>query len=153
MVKKIRFVGISLLVISTIWMGCSLTKVKPTTITKHNVCLLKGTWEGSSTFGGVANKIQAPTTMEIYNDAVPLRGKLTIHNAPPAVPNLSAAKPNTLSGDVTIEFRDGNINESGNFVGKQGEKHFELTLIVGQKLKMDGWIYYASLNPSVTLSR
>jgi len=151
MEKKIRFVGISLLVISTIWMGCSMTKVKPTTITEHNVCLLKGKWEGSSTFGSVANKIQASTTMEIYNDTLPLKGKLTIHNAPPAVPNLSAAKPNT--GDVTIEFRDGNINGSGNFVGKQGEKHFELTLMIGPKLKMDGWIYYASLNPSVTLSR
>jgi len=153
MKKAIRFVGISLLLISITWIGCSTAKIKPTTITNHNICLLKGTWEGVTSFGGVANTIRVPTTMEIYNDTVPLRGRLTMHNVPPTVPNLPAARPNVLSGDVTIEFRDGDVNESGNFVGKQGENHFELTLKVGQKLKMDGWIYYASLNPSVSLTR
>jgi hypothetical protein len=150
--KAIRFVGISLLLVSTIWMGCSTTKIKPTPITKSNSCLLKGKWEGSTTFGSVANTTRVPTTMEIYNDTVPMKGKLTMHNVPPAVFNLFVPKPKTLSGDATIEFGDGNINERGNFVGKQGENYFELTLAIGQKLKMDGWIYYLSLNPSVTLS-
>lgn len=153
MKKAIRFVGISLLLISITWIGCSTAKIKPTTITNHNICLLKGTWEGVTSFGGVANTIRVPTTMEIYNDTVPLKGKLTMHNVPPVVFNYMNPKPKTLSGDVTIEFKDGIINESGNFVGRQGENYFELTLKVGQRLKMDGWIYYASLNPSVSLTR
>ncbi len=151
--KTIRFFGISLLLVSIIWMGCVTSKLKPTTITKHNVCLLKGKWEGLTTSGNVATNIRVPTTMEIYNDTVPLKGKLTMHNVPPAVFNLFVPKPKTLSGDVTIEFRDGDINESGNLVGKQGENHFELTLRIGEKMKMDGWIHYASLNPIVTLSK
>ena len=150
--KAIRFVGISLLLVSTIWIGCSLTKTKPTTITKSNTCLLKGKWEGVTSFGSVANNVRVPTTMEIYNDTVPLKGKLTMHNVPPAVFNLFVPKPNTLSGDATIEFVDGNINERGNLVGKQGGNYFELTLVVGPKLRMDGWIYYLSLNPSLTLN-
>ncbi len=152
--KAIRFVGMGLLLVSIIWMGCSTAKIKPEPITKGNMSLLKGKWEGSSTFGSVATKIQVPATMEIYNETVPLKGKLTMHNVPPAVFNLLASKPKTLSGDASIEFGDGNINERGNLVGKQGENHFELTLKIGPKLKMDGWIYYSSLNPtSLTLSR
>lgn len=149
--KVIRFVGISLLLVSTIWMGCIYSKMNPTTITNSNTCLLKGKWEGLATFGGVANRIRVPTTMEIYNDTVPLKGKLTMHNVPPAVSNLFVPRPKTLSGDATIEFGDGNINERGNFVGKQGENYFEFTLVIGPKLRMDGWIYYLSSNPSVTL--
>ncbi len=150
--KVIRFVGISLLLVSIVWMGCSSVKTKPTTITKSNVCLLKGKWEGLTTFGGVASNIRVPTTLEIYNNTVPLKGKLTMHNLPPAVSNLFVPRPNTLSGNATIEFGDGNINERGNLVGKQGENYFELTLMMGPKMRMDGWIYYLSLNPSVTLS-
>jgi len=156
MEKVIRFVGISLLLVSTIWMGCSSTKIKPETITNYNICLLKGKWEGLSTFGSVSNNVRVPTTMEIYNETVPLKGKVTMHNVPPAVFNLFVPRPKTLSGDVTIEFGNGNINERGNFVCKQGENYFELALIIGppqQKLGMNGWIYYSSLNPSVTLSR
>jgi hypothetical protein len=149
--KAIRFVGISLLLVSTIWMGCSYTKIKPATMTKTDTCLLKGKWEGLASFGSVANNIRVPTTMEIYNDTVPLKGKLTMHNVPPAVFSLFVPKPKTLSGDATIEFVDGNINERGNFVGKQGGNSFELTLMIGPKLKMNGWIYYLSLNPSLTL--
>lgn len=151
--KVIRFVGISLLLVSTMWMGCFLIKKEPTTITNYNISLLRGKWEGLSTFGSVSSNIRVPTTMEIYNDTVPLKGKLTMHNVPPAVFNRFVPRPNTLSGDATIEFGDGNINERGNFVVKQGENYFELTLKIGQKLRMDGWIYYLSLNPSVTLSR
>ncbi|MGZ3495251.1 MAG: hypothetical protein ACXU9L_12230 [Thermodesulfobacteriota bacterium] len=153
MEKVIRFVGISLLVVSIIWMGCSSAKIKPSPITKYNIPLLKGKWEGLSTFGSVSSNLRVPTTMEIYNETVPLKGKLTMHNVPPAVFNPSVPRPNTLSGDVTIQFGDGNINENGNLVGKQGENHFELTLKIGQKLRMDGWIYYSNLNPSVTVSR
>ena len=155
--KIIRFVSISLLLVSTIWMGCIYTKMKREPITNYNISLLKAKWEGLTTFGSVANSIRVPTTMEIYNDTVPMKGKLTMHNVPPAVFNLFVPKPKTLSGDATIEFGDGNINERGNFVGKQGENSFELTLIIAptmeQKLRMDGWIYYSSLNPSLTLSR
>jgi len=151
--KAIRFVGISLLLVSIIWMGCSTTKIKPSPITKYSTPLLKGKWEGLSTFGGVSSNIRVPTTMEIYNETVPLKGKLTMHNVPPTVFNPSVPRPNTHSGDVTIQFGDGNINENGNLVGKQGENHFELTLFIGQKLRMDGWIYYSNLNPSVTVSR
>ncbi len=151
--KAIRFVGMGLLLVSIIWMGCSTAKIKPEPITKGNMSLLKGKWEGSSTFGSVATKIQVPATMEIYNETVPLKGKLTMHDVPPAVFNLLASKPKTLSGDASIEFGDGNINERGSFVVKQGENHFELTLKIGPKLRMDGYIHYSSLNPSVTLSR
>ncbi len=154
--KMIRLVAISLLILSTIWMGCYSTKAKPTTIDNYNISLLKGKWEGLSTFGNVANSIRVPTTMEIYNDAVPLKGKLIIHNVPPSVLSKIAAKPGASSGDATIEFRDGNINEQGHLVGKQGENYFEAALWippVGQKLKMDGWIYYSSLNSSMTLNR
>ena len=151
--RVIRFVGISLLLVSIVWMGCSAAKIKPATITTGNISLLRGKWEGLTTFGGVANNIRVPTSMEIYNDTVPLKGKLTMHNVPPTVFNLFVPRPNTLSGDVTIEFGDGNVNERGNFVGKQGENYFELTLMIGPKMRMDGWVYYLSSNPSLTLSR
>lgn len=156
MKKVICFVGTSLLLISIISMACVSTKIKPEAITNYNMCLLKGKWEGSSTFGSVANSIQVPTTMEIYNETVPLKGKLTMHNVPRTLLtqlNQLPAKP-TPSGDVTFEFRDGNINEQGNFMSNQRENHIELTLkIGGAKLRMDGLIHLSSLNSSVTLSR
>ncbi len=154
--KLIRFVAISLLILSTIWIGCYSTKAKPTTITNYNMSLLKGKWEGLSTFGNVTSSVRVPTTMEIYNDTVPLKGKLTIHNVPPAVLSKIPSKLGTPSGDATIEFKDGSINEQGHLVGKQGENYFEAALWippVGQKLKMDGWINYSSLNSSMTLNR
>ncbi len=156
MEKLIRFVGISLLLVSTMCMGCFLRNKEPSTITNYNIFLLKGKWEGFTTFGSVVNTIRVPTTMEIYNGTVPLKGKLTMHNVPPAVFNLFVPKPKALSGDAAIEFGDGNINERGNFVVKQGENYFELALWFGEhgkKLRMDGWIQYLSLNSSVTLSR
>jgi hypothetical protein len=61
MEKATRFVSMGLLLVSTIWMGCS--SVLPTTITKNNVSVLKGKWEGLMTFGSAAN-IRVPTTME-----------------------------------------------------------------------------------------
>lgn len=154
--KMIRFVAIGLLIFSTIWMGCYSTKAKPTTITNYNMSLLKGKWEGLSTFGNVTNSVRVPTTMEIYNDTLPLKGKLTIHNVPPSVLSKIVAKPGTSSVDATIEFKDGNINEQGHLVGMQGENYFEAALWippVGQKLKMDGWIRYSSLNSSMSLNR
>ncbi len=154
----IRFAGIGLLLVSTMWVGCFRMNVlknkEPATITNYNMCLLKGKWEGSTTFGSVGNNYQVPTTMEIYNETVPLKGKLTMHKVPPAVFNLFVPKPKTLSGDATIEFGDGNINERGNFVVKQGENYLELNMkTTPSLLRMDGLIYYCSLNSSVTLSR
>ncbi len=158
--KWIHVVGIGLLLVSTMWMGCFRMNVfknkQPSTITNYSVFLLKGKWEGSTTFGNVANSIRVPTTMEIYNDTVPLKGKLTMHNVPPAVFNLFVPKPKTLSGNATIEFRDGNINEHGNLLVKQGENYFELSLWIeeqGNKLRMEGLIHYLSLIPSVTLKQ
>ena len=152
--KVIRFVGISLLLFSTMWMGCFLSPRQQSTITNYNICLLKGKWEGSATFGSVGNNHKVPTTMEIYNETVPLKGKLTMHHVPPAVFNLFVPKPKTFSGDATMEFEDGTINESGNLLVKQGENYFELNLkIAPNQLRLDGSIYYLSLNPSVRLSR
>ena len=77
--------------------------------------------------------------MEIYNETVPLKGKLTMHHVPPAVFNLFVPKPKTFSGDATMEFEDGTINESGNLMVKQGENYFELNLKIAPKqLRMDG---------------
>lgn len=156
MKKLIRFVAVSLLLVSTMWMGCIFKNREPSAITHYNMFLLKGKWEGFTTFGSVASSIRIPTTMEIYNDNVPLKGKLTMHHVPPAVSNLFVPKPKTLSGDAIIEFADGTINERGNLAVKQGENYFEFPLWFverGTKMRMDGPLHYLSLNSSVTLIR
>ncbi len=144
MKKLICLVGIGLLLVSMVLLGCaSMTSGPKTAITTSNVSMLKGKWSGWTTFMNYQDKPMV-TTVEFTNATVPLTGRITIDfsNAP-QVANVFPADAKMAGGTVlSIEFKNGRISDQGTIIGTTGENFLELTLRSGEKMKMNGWFYY-----------
>jgi hypothetical protein len=149
MKKTICLVGIGILLVSMVLMGCAPVK---TTITKSNLSALKGTWEGWTTFSSVqTNPIL--TTLQITNDTVPVQGRITLNNLPRGVAVLFPADAVTAGGNVTIDFKNGLISDQGTLIGQTGQNFLEFTLLAGEKMKMNGWFYYNGTKGTVDLTK
>jgi hypothetical protein len=141
MKKGIFLTGVSLALISMVLLGCASLQVQKTAVTKANLAMVKGTWSGWTTFSSYQSN-PVLTTMEIYNDAVPLQGKIVLNSLPDRVAASFPADAKTAGNDVTIDFKNGKISDQGTLIGQTGENFLELTLLVGEKTKMSGWFYY-----------
>jgi hypothetical protein len=150
MKKRICLVGIGLLFVSVVMMGCA--PVQKTIITKSNLPTLKGTWQGWTTFSSVPSS-PIRTTMQITNDTVPVRGWITLENLPGAVASIFPADAKTAGNNVTIDFKNGMISDQGTLIGQTGQNFLELTLSVGEKMKMNGWFYYYAAKGTVELTK
>jgi hypothetical protein len=84
-------------------------------------------WAGTLEFGAF-DVASAPASLEILNDKVPLKGKLTVKNVPDAVANnLGIMSDGTFQGDNGILTTQGTIlwtGSAGGFfeIGPGGEK-------------------------------
>jgi len=118
--------------------SCATVPKKP--ITKSDLSDLKGKWEGTrTTLGGVT----ALTDLEIYNDTLPLKGKLMVHNI---------LVRGTTYRTETLEFNNGGINKEGNFMLQHGDNVFELSLYKGEgKMKLEGEYYYRGFRGKLVL--
>jgi len=129
--KKIVSLG-CIVLLSTLMalVSCATLPNKP--ISKSDLPSLKGKWEGQRTTGaGTA----ANTDLEIFNDTLPLKGTLTVHNV--------VTRQGTPGRTVVHEFQGGTINEAGNFILKSDQILFELSLYQGEgKMKLEGDYYY-----------
>jgi len=73
--KKIAcLVGIVLMIASVVYVA--------ETISDKNLPGLKGTWEGMLSWGTVAQAGNSSAKLEILNDVVPVRMRLTLSNVP-----------------------------------------------------------------------
>jgi hypothetical protein len=142
--------GVSLLLVSMVLVSCA--PVQKTMVTKSNLSTLKGTWQGWTTFSSVqSNPIR--TTLQITNDTVPVRGNITLNNLPGAVASIFPADAKTAGNDVIIDFKNGMISDQGTLIGQTGQNFLELTLSVGEKMKMNGWFYYYGAKGTVELTK
>ncbi len=150
MKKILCLVGIGSFLLSTVLAGCA--PVQKTMVTKNNLSSLRGTWRGWTTFSSVQSN-PVMTTMEISNDTIPLQGKITLESLPGPVASAFPADAKTAGNDVTIDFRNGMISDQGTLIGQSGQNFLELTLFLGEKMKMNGWFYYYSAKGTVDLTK
>ena len=120
--------GIILLFITMGLLSCATLPKK--LITGNDLPILKGKWDGTRTVG---TGVTALTELEIYNDTIPLKGKLMAHNV---------LVRGASGGTVTLDFNNGLINPEGNFIIKSGQDVIELSLYQGEgKMKLQGDYY------------
>jgi hypothetical protein len=150
MKKIICLVGVSLFLVSMIWVSCA--PVQKTIVTKGNLSTLKGTWQGWTTFSSVQSR-PILTTLQIANDTVPVQGNITLNNLSDAVALIFPADAKTAGGNVTIDFKNGMISDQGTLIGQSGQNFLELTYFAGEKPKFSGWFYYYGARGTVELTK
>lgn len=112
MKKIICLVGIVLMIASVAF---AAGKMK---IAAKDLPGLKGTWEGMVSFGEFEVGGTSPMKLEILNDAVPVKAKLTVTN----VPDQIAQRFGAQSGQNVFESDAGIITSQGTIMwgGSQG---------------------------------
>ena len=149
--KKItRLTGIGVFLISIAFVGCA--PVQKTVITKGNLSTLKGKWEGWTVFSSFQGS-PVLTTMEIDNDAVPIKGEIKLFNLPQQVADNFPGVPLSAGNNITIEFANGEISDQGTLISQPGKNFLELTLLAGEKMKMNGWFYYYGSKGTMELTK
>jgi hypothetical protein len=122
MKKVVLLIAVALLVVSV---GLAVAQKKGWT--EKDLAGLKGMWEGTLDFG-TFDVATAPASLEIMNDKVPLKGKLTVKNVPTAVAsNLGIMSDGTMQGDNGVLSTQGTIIWTGPAggsleIGPGGEK-------------------------------
>ncbi len=143
-------VCISLLLVSGVLLSCA--PMQKTIITKNNLSILKGTWQGWISFGVVQAR-PVLTTMEIDNDTVPLMGKMVLFNLPQQVADILPSASLPAGNNVTIDFANGAISSEGTLVNHGGSNFIELTLFPGERPKLSGWFYYYGAKGTIELTK
>jgi hypothetical protein len=168
--KKIPcLIAILLLLAEAIIAGCATVPTTTTILTKNNLPILEGRWEGPAVFG-----VGARTTLilDIYNNSLPLRGKISIQDIPEGAANIfpdgfggsgweSYFDTGTITdkGGLIITGRGGNFGE---FTLKEGKSKDSLvegkskgsqdSLIEGES-ELDGWFSLWGARGTATLHR
>jgi hypothetical protein len=105
-------------------------------ITANDLPGLQGFWTGHVTFGIQAGA-GSVATLEIFNDKVPLKAKLTISQFPDELARSLGLSP----GRNVFESDDGIISSQGTIVWTGATKSFfEVTKAGDKKLKCDYWL-------------
>lgn len=109
---------------------------KKMAITAKDLAGLKGTWEGMLTFG-VFEGGSSAAKLEILNDTVPVRARLTIAQ----IPDQLASGVGLMGGRNVFESHDGTITTQGTimFTGQQPKNFFEVSRAGEKKLQAVYW--------------
>ena len=134
MKKIICLLAVVLMIASVVY---AAPKMK---ITAKDLPALKGTWTGVMGFGLLEAGSTSPCKLEILNDTVPVKAKITIENVPSQV----AAATGLTAGQIVGESDEGVITSAGTlmFVGPQ--KNFIEITMTG-KGKINVWYIYRSI--------
>jgi hypothetical protein len=168
--KKIPcLIAVLLFLAEAIIAGCATTQRTKTTLTKDNLPILQGRWDGPIVFG-----VSARTTLilDIYNNSLPLRGKISIQNIPEDAANIFPdgfqgsgwesyfdTGAITDKGGLIITGRGGNFGEFTLIEGKSKDslvegksKDSQDSLIEGES-ELDGWFSLWGAKGTATLHR
>ena len=107
--KKIPcLIAVLLLLVEAIIAGCATVPTTKTILTKNNLSILEGRWEGPAVFGvGVRTTL----ILDIYNNSLPLRGKISIQDIPEGAANIF---PDGFGGSGWESYFDtGTITDKG----------------------------------------
>ena len=142
MKKVICLIAIALMVASV---ALAAGKMK---FTAKDLPGLKGTWEGIVSFGEFEGGGTSPMKLEILNDAVPVKAKLTVTNVPEQI----AQRFGTQSGQNVFENDAGVITSQGTIMwgGSQGTGFFEVSK--GEN-KLHFWYFSKGLKGDATLKK
>lgn len=93
-------------------------------ITAKDLAGLKGSWQGTVGFG-VMESASSAAKLEILNDTVPVKAKLTISD----VPSQLASQIGVTSGQNVFESDNGSITTGGTimWIGQQPKNFFEVS--------------------------
>ncbi len=119
-------------------------------ITAKDLPGLKGTWVGSLHFGTIAEEGgSSACTLEIFNDTVPVRGKLTLWSVSDAV----ASYVGLMGGKNEFDLDEGQLTSQGTIYWSGGpeKKTFEVSMGSGKKLNATYW--FRSLKGSAILQK
>ena len=133
--RKIICLAVVILVIGLI--GCAGQKVA---ITPSNVASLKGTWEGTLAYGEFEAQT-GPAKLEILNDTLPLRARLTA-----TIPQIVASYFGGQGGQQSAENNNGKLSNRGTIVWASDDASkasFEITLM-GEK-NLNAFFYFKGM--------
>jgi hypothetical protein len=168
--KKIPcLIAVLLLFVEAIIAGCATAQTTKKTLTKDNLPILQGRWEGPAVFGvGARTRL----ILDIYNDSLPLRGKISIQNIPEDAANIfpdgfegsgweSYFDTGTITdkGGLIITGRGGNFGEFTLIEGKSKDSLIESKSktsqgsIIEAESELDGWFSLWGAKGTVTLHR
>ena len=141
MKKVIYLIAVALMVASVVF---AAGKMK---FTVQDLPGLKGTWEGIVSFGEY-DAGTSPMKLEILNDALPLKARLTITNIPQGVANAFSVR----SGQNVFESDEGTITSQGTimWVGTQRPGFCEVSK--GEN-KLNFWYFLNGVKGEATLKK
>ena len=146
-----------LLLVEAIIAGCATVPTTTTILTETNLRILRGRWEGSAVFAG---GVHTAVTLDVYNDSLPLKGKVSIENIPRESANIF---PGGFEGSGWESYFDnGTITDKGGLIIRgRGGNFGEFSLIEGKskrsliegESKLDGWFYVWGAKGAATLHK
>ena len=142
--KKIVCIAVAVLMIATI-----VYAQKKIAFTPNDLPGLKGTWKGMLSLGQETG-MSSPATLEIMNDAVPLKAKITVENVPPQV----AQQIGIMSGQNVSESDSGKITTQGTimFPGATTGNFISISK-TGSKDKISIWYMFNVMQGTGTFTK
>ena len=150
MKRTVGLAGMGLVLISVALAGCA--PMQKTMITSNNLSVLKGTWEGWTTFGIGGGK-GVLTQLVIKNDTLPVQGSVTFNNLSSELALTIPADHKTAGNNVTINFSEGRISNDGTVIAQAGKDSLELTYFAGEKPTIKGQFWYWALKGTFDVTR
>ena len=130
MKKIICIIAVVLMIASVVYAQ------KKAGITAKDLPGMKGTYSGSISFGTFEGGGSSACTLEILNDAVPVKVKLTVN----AVPAVVASSVGGMSGQNVMESDDGALTTQGTIMFTGPAKGFlEISKSGEKKIKINYW--------------
>ena len=108
---------------------------------------LKGTWEGMLSWG-VMSMANSPAKLEILNDAVPVKVKITISNVPGPI----ASRLGEMGGTNVFESEEGEITTQGTLMWTGPQRNF-LEVSRASDKKLNGWYYFGGVKGDLSLKK
>ncbi len=120
--------------------GCATIPVSP--ISSSDIPAFKGIWEGARQINWGRYQSYDPAILEVYNDTIPLRGKLTILFMEGTDPRI-------------FPFDQGTVDPKGNLLlPLKEDTRTVLSFHRGEnKMRLDGYYYYGNYVGRLTLHK
>jgi hypothetical protein len=142
--KKVICLAVVVLLIAAV----AFAAAKKVPITEKNLKSVKGTWEGTLSYGLYFVET-GPVTLEILTDTVPVKGKMTLD-----VPQTVASQYAVQSGKQTKENPDGKLTPQGTLLwtgGGAANNSMEAWLTDDNKLHL--FYYFMGMKGDASLTK
>ena len=132
MKKSVCIIAVVLMIASVVY----AQKAKKAGITAKDLAGMKGTYTGMLSLGEMEGGGTTSCTLEILNDAVPVKVKLTVN----AVPAVVASSVGGTSGQSVMESDDGTVTTQGTIMFTGPARNFlEVSKSGEKKIKLNYW--------------